>query len=256
MASTISNARSKQRPVITTLLDLKNAIGEVHHNRISEILNYHHVPAHIQCLIRSLYTDFQTSIIIDSFRTHFITVGRSVLQGDCLSPLTFNMRFNNFIHYISDPKFQQFGFSLGSLLPIYNLPMMMQSSPVLRMKLGCCSTTFNDGDTGENLIICVDKCLTVVIKKASTSSMQYLPKLVLNHDLVPTVEIGKSFKYLGRHFNVAMDTYNHMSEVLDIFSGLMKNIDCIPCHPKYLLYHRLVLSKVSWHFTIANLSKT
>ena len=38
----------------------------------------------------------------------------------------------------------------------------------------------------------------------------------------------------------------------------MKKINCIPCHPKnkLLLYHRFVLSKVSWHFTIANPSKT
>ena len=38
----------------------------------------------------------------------------------------------------------------------------------------------------------------------------------------------------------------------------MKKIDCILCHPrsKLYLYHRFVLSKVSWHFTIANLSKT
>ena len=31
-------------------------------------------------------------------------------------------------------------------------------------------------------------------------------------------------------FNFAM--HNHMSEVSDIFSKLMKKIDCIPCHPK------------------------
>ena len=38
----------------------------------------------------------------------------------------------------------------------------------------------------------------------------------------------------------------------------MKKIDCILCHPrnKLHLYHRFVLSKVSWHFTVANLSKT
>ena len=81
---------------------------------------------------------------------------------------------------------------------------------------------------------------------------------MLNQCLVPTVDIGKSFKYLGRHFNFTMDNHNHMSEVIDIFAGLMKKIDCILCHPKnkLLLYHRFVLSKVSWHFTIANLSKT
>ena len=260
MANIISTARIKQRSVVITLLDLKNAFGEVHHNLISEVLNYHHVPTHIQCLIRSLYKDFQTSIITDSFQTPFITVGRGVLQGDCLSPLTFNLCFNTFIHYISDPKFQQFGFSLGSLHPTHWFQFADDAAVItsLENENQLLLNHFSRWCTWANMIIRVDKCSTFGIKKASTSSVQYLPKLVLNHDLVPTIEIGKSFKYLGRHFNFTMDNHNHMSEVLDIFSGLMKKIDCIPCHPKnkLLLYHRFVLSKVSWHFTIANLSKT
>ena len=95
-------------------------------------------------------------------------------------------------------------------------------------------------------------------KKASTSSVQYLPKLILNHDSIPTVEIGKPCKYLGRYCNVSMTNHNHLFNVLDLVTNLMKQIDGIPCHPtnKLLLYHRFVLSKLSWHFTIANLSKT
>ena len=55
-----------------------------------------------------------------------------------------------------------------------------------------------------------------------------------------------------------MDNHDHMSEVLDLFSSLISKIDLLLCHPKHklLLYHRFVLSKVSWHFTIANLGKT
>ena len=104
----------------------------------------------------------------------------------------------------------------------------------------------------------VDKCSTFGIKKASTSFVQYLPKLILNHDVLPTIAKGDSFKYLGRHFNFSMDNHDHMSEVLDLFSSLMSKIDLLPCHPKnkLLLYDRFVLSKVSWHFTIANLGKT
>ena len=68
---------------------------------------------------------------------------------------------------------------------------------------------------------------------------------MLNNDLIPTVEIGKSFKYLGRYFNFSMDNQNHLSEILDLLTNLMKQIDGIPCHPKnkLLLYHRFVLSK-------------
>ena len=55
-----------------------------------------------------------------------------------------------------------------------------------------------------------------------------------------------------------MNNHNHLSDVLDLVTNLMKQIDGIPCHPKnkLLLYHRFVLSKLSWDFNIANLGKT
>ena len=110
MAHIINKARTKQRSLIITLLDLKNAFGEVHHNLIYEVLDYHHIPGHIKNLIRSLYTDFQTSVITEQFNTPFITVGRGVLQGDCLSPLLFNMSFNTFIQHIKSENYRQLGF--------------------------------------------------------------------------------------------------------------------------------------------------
>ena len=70
MAHIINKARTKQRSLIITLLDLKNALGEVHHNFIHEVLEYHHIPDHIKSIIRSLYSDFQISIITEQFNTH------------------------------------------------------------------------------------------------------------------------------------------------------------------------------------------
>lgn len=47
MADTINKARAKQHSLIITLLDLKNAFGEVNHNSIQSTLEYHHIPNHI-----------------------------------------------------------------------------------------------------------------------------------------------------------------------------------------------------------------
>ena len=63
-----------------------------------------------------------TRIIIEFILTIefiIIKVGRRVLQGDCLSPLTINLCFNTFIRYVSDQKFKRFGFNTNSLLPIH-----------------------------------------------------------------------------------------------------------------------------------------
>ena len=81
MAHIINWARSRERSLVITLLELKNAFGEVHHNLIGEVLRYHHVPNHVQQLISALYTDFETSIITRDLNTPFLPVGRGVLQG-------------------------------------------------------------------------------------------------------------------------------------------------------------------------------
>ena len=103
-----------------------------------------------------------------------------------------------------------------------------------------------------NMIIRVDKCFTFGIRKLCTKSVQYLPKLLINGILVPCVETGESFRY----FN--MSNNQHMSELSSLVQDLMCDIDEKPLHPKnkLLLYSRYVLSKLSWHFTVADISKT
>ena len=69
--------------------------------------------------------------------------------------------------------------------------------------------------------------------------------------------MGESFRYLGRFFDFNMPNNQHMSELSSLVQDLMNDIDIRPLHPKYklLLYSRYALSKLSWHFTIANTYK-
>ena len=105
MAYLINKARVKQRSAIITLLDLQNAFGEVHHNLIKSD------PEAIQSVVTSLYTDFHSYIISDGFSTPAIPFKRGLLQGDCLSPLLFNMCFNTLIKFIEQEQYNQLGFS-------------------------------------------------------------------------------------------------------------------------------------------------
>lgn len=77
MAYLLNKARSKQEAIVITLIDLKNAFGEVHHNQN----NFYHIPGHITGLIKSLYDDFSTSVIAPEFRTPFIKVEREYYKG-------------------------------------------------------------------------------------------------------------------------------------------------------------------------------
>ena len=76
MPNVTNAARIKQKSLVITLLDLKNAFGEVHHNLIPEVLKYHHIPTQIQLLIGSLHSEVQTSVITDSFNNYLLHTNR------------------------------------------------------------------------------------------------------------------------------------------------------------------------------------
>ena len=107
----INHARTNKRHLIVTLLDLKNAFGEVDHQLLTTVLEYHRVPTDVVSLIQSLYSDYTMSVGTNSFITDPILDGKGVLQGDCLSPLLFNMCINTLIKCIEDERVQCIGYS-------------------------------------------------------------------------------------------------------------------------------------------------
>ena len=66
---------------------------------------------------------------------------------------------------------------------------------------------------------------------SSTPSKQYLPKLIISHDVVLTVDIGMSVIYHGGHVNCDIDNKIQMSEALDLLQDLMKGTYSLYCHP-------------------------
>ena len=55
-----------------------------------------------------------------------------------------------------------------------------------------------------------------------------------------------------------MSNNMHKSEISHSLNATLSEIDLLPLHPKnkLLLYSQYILSKLSWHFTAANLPKT
>ena len=58
LAYLIRQAKRRQKSLVGTLLDLRNAFGEVHHHLIPVVLKYHHMPESVIKLINSLYRNF------------------------------------------------------------------------------------------------------------------------------------------------------------------------------------------------------
>ena len=137
MANIINKARIKQRSLVITLLDLKNAFGEVH---------------------------------------------------------------------------RQFGFMFDLLNPIHWFQFADDAAVITGQESEnqhllnrfCLWCQWSD------MIIRVDKCSTFEIKQLLTRSAQYLPKLLIGNRLIPSIEIGESFKYLGRFFDFDMSNISYI----------------------------------------------
>ena len=100
MLHILNDARRRQRSVTITLIDLQTAFGRAHHNLIESVLKYYHIPDDVISIITSLYSDFHITILTNSFPSDHIIIGKGVLQGDCFTPLIFNIVMNTFIQYI------------------------------------------------------------------------------------------------------------------------------------------------------------
>ena len=203
---------------------------------------------------------------------HHITVQISfsscrlgVLQGDCFSPLLFNLCLNTFIQHIKEEKYSPCGFSTSygpgsSFVPIHLFQFADDAAVI-------------SGHEQENQILLyrfyiwckwagmhirVDKCATFGIRKRSTSSIQFHPKLIVAGDLGPALKTGDSFRYLGRYFHFNMSNATHKSELCETLTSILTKVDFLPIHPKnkIALYNRYLLSKLSWHFSVASLPIT
>ena len=101
----IKRGKNKQRQIIITLLDLKNAFGKVDHKLLLlKVLEYHPIPDEIKQLITGYYKNNTITIGTDTNTTDPLIFAKGVLQGDCLSHLLFNMVINTLIKTIDEER--------------------------------------------------------------------------------------------------------------------------------------------------------
>ena len=132
-----------------------------------------------------------------------------VLQGDCLSPLLFNMCINTLIKCIEDERICSTGYCYcDSLTPRHWFQFADDTALV--------TATEEDNQALFNIFIkwChwsglqvrVDKCSVFGIKHNGKKATQFKPYLKLNNQILPSVEINGTFQYLGEQFSYKMET--------------------------------------------------
>ena len=235
--------------------------GTVNHNLIQTVLKYHNIPENIANIIASVYDSFHISILTENFNTGYIKVANGVLQGDCLSPLLFNMIINTFIQSLKQEKYQTFGASvLDGFAPRnwFQFADDAAATTALESENQLLVNLFSRWCNWADLIIRPDKCHSFGMRKSNTKSIQYSPKIYINNELVKSVKPEESFLYLGRYFDFNMSEKDHKSVLQEKVKEFMEKIDSLDVHPKnkLLIYQRYVLGKISWHLTVTKISIT
>ena len=229
------------------------------HFRISALKNihhtYHHKPSEIKSLISSLYLDCKTCIITDKFQSPTIPVRRDILQGDCLSPLLFNLCFNTFIQYNKSDKYKQLGFSPHDgnnrmFQPVHWFQFADDAAVVTsgEKENQLLLNSFTRWCQWANFIVRVDKCVTFGVKKHSTRSLQIQPKLFICNEIVPAVKNGDSFKYLGCFFDFEMNTQDLNSFLFSLL--LLRILTTYLSILKTNCYYTIVMFCLKFHGTL------
>jgi len=261
MENIINQSRLKQRSLVITLIDLRNAFGTVNHHLIQTVLKYHHIPENIGNIIESLYGAFHISILTNDFNTRFIKVANGVLQGDCLSPLLFNMIINTFIQSLKQEKYQTFGARVLEGFGPRNWFQFADDAAAttsLESENQLLVNLFSRWCNWADMLIRPDKCHTFGMRKSNTKSIQYSPKVYINNVLVKSLKKEESFLYLGRYFDFSMSDQEHKNELISKLKEYMEKIDALDIHPRnrIKIYQRYILGKISWHLTVSRISTT
>ena len=227
----ISNAQLKQKDCVITLLDLKNAFGEVNHHLLIETLKLHHITDDIITLISSLYSNYDISILTDSFMASPIRVHRGFLQGDSLSLLLFNLIINTPINTIKSEKIECMGyFYQNCLRPKYWFHFADDTAIVTTLKSDnqhLCNV-FLKWTSWADLTIKVSKCHTLGIRKNKAASEQFQPCITVRKQRFLPVEQDKSFTYLEKDFNFKMNRDKMKVELQSEIRKYVETIDKLP----------------------------
>ena len=259
----MKDAKLHQRSIIITLLDLKNAFGEISHNLISSALLHHHVPEQFIGIISNIYRLSQISVSVGKELTPLISVRRGVLQGDPISPLFFNVCFNLLTKTITQPKFAQLGYIWGpNVDPFTSSCLQFADDTVLISR---------DVKSAQMLIDLyiswcrwvdmearIDKCLSFGMRKLNGIYSQFTPNLTIKDAAIPSVKINDGFTYLGKYFDFLMDNESTKTKLIQRLTDFLRTTSTLKVEAqlKLEILRLYISSQFSFDLRICNISYT
>ena len=222
----MKEARRHSRSLVITLLDLRNAFGEIQHELIRESLRFHHMPACFLDIFDNIYSGSTVRIAVNDDWSKELAVNKGVLQGDPCSPLLFNLCFNSLMITLNKAELKCLGFIWGPKNATRECSWLQYADDAVIISNSVKDTQalldiFVTWCKWAGMHIRRDKCCTFGMQKTNNKFQQILPNIFINKEVIPPVPLGDSFVYLGKQFNFEMKNSAAKIEICDKLQQLL-----------------------------------
>ena len=280
MFEALLDAKSNQRQVVVSWLDLKNAYGSVRHNLVQFALEWYHVPSIIRALIFDYYEKICAQVRVKKSSTRFFFFDLGLFQGCVLSCTLFKCVFqllldltgalaaDNGYHFKEIPVVlhdQAFAddISILSATPALNQRtidvvarflawFLMQPNP----KKCICMAMKRFDPRYDSKYACYGDTVYCPFDPELTIAGERL-KFIVNIAADPSSLQYDHFKELGRWISVDLKEDKIKSEIRRKLYADMDLVDSCGVNGccKLFLYEHFVVSRLSWFFLVHDLSR-
>jgi hypothetical protein len=272
MREALGDARRRGKGICITWVDFANAFGSVRHSLIQFALKRYHFSRRFRELIYHYYDNLFAVVHTKKFSTEPFHYGIGVFQGCTTSPVLFNVVMQLLLDIITRPA----NHHLGYTFPSSGSPLTL-ICPTFADDLSIVTETADGNqhllnETAEfcewtvTMSLKPPKCFALAFKNFKGAKSRYTPiddrqwtaynphLVVQGHTLHLIREEG--FKYLGKMLDINMDERHFKKHIIDKLTSWMELIDkcLIDRAMKCWIYNFTIISKLSWWFTVGDLS--
>jgi hypothetical protein len=272
MREALGDARRRGKGICITWVDFANAFGSVRHSLIQFALKRYHFSRQFRELIHHYYDQLFAVVHTKKFSTEPFHYGIGVFQGCTTSPVLFNVVMQLLLDIITRPANRHLGYtfpSLGSPLTLICPTFADDMSIVTETADGnqhLLNETAEFCEWTVTMSLKPPKCFALAFKNFKGANSRYTPidsrqwtaynprLVVQGHTLHLIREEG--FKYLGKVLDINMDERHFRKHIIDKLTSWMELIDTclIDRAMKCWIYNFTIISKLSWWFTVGDLS--
>lgn len=246
-----SSRKIRKRPLFVAMLDIKNAFGSVAHEAVVKALACSGASQPLVDYVSDLYSDYRT-VLSSRGREKEVVIRRGILQGDCLSPVLFNLVMDHVLKKIPTSV----GFPLtrtervNGMVFADDLNLITESALGMQTALDAVEKAARPLGLFFNAAKCSVLANIALMKKTKWySRVDSGFKFKIGGNIIPMVKKEDTMRYLGAHFNAR----GLVNVPFDI-EGLLGNLKRAPLKPQQKLYVLRVhlLPKLIHHLCFAD----